>query len=252
MTPAALALAAGALPILSGHSHNDYERDAPLTAALATGLISVEVDVHLVGGELLVGHDEDDLDPDGTLESLYLEPLRRHSRAHDGRVFPAPHELLLLVDVKSEAAPAWQALRGLLARYPDLCGAAGPVEVVVSGNRARDAMLGDAERLATYDGRLSDLETETPPGFITLVSDDWEDHFAWRGRGPMPERDRAKLARVIAAAHERDWRVRFWKTPEPPGRAIEAVWSELLAAGVDLIGTDEPGRYAAFARARQR
>jgi hypothetical protein len=32
--------------------------------------------------------------------------------------------------------------------------------------------------------------------------------------------------------------VRFWATPEGPRKAREAVWAELLAAGVDYINTD--------------
>ena len=59
-------------PILSGHSHNDYLRRTPLWDALSLGFISIEVDIHLVGGALLVGHDLEDLDPSKTLQSLYL------------------------------------------------------------------------------------------------------------------------------------------------------------------------------------
>jgi hypothetical protein len=233
-------------PILSGHSHNDYEREVPLLQALEAGLVSLEIDVHLVDGALVVGHDEEDLDPGRTIESLYLDPLRTRVRAGGGRVVPSPHALLLIVDIKTDAEPTYLALRRRLAAYPDLFVEQGPVEVVVSGNRPRELMMSEAGRLATYDGRLSDLDVEIPPGFIALVSDDWEEHFEWRGQGEMPDRDREKLARVVRDAHRRGWRIRFWKTPRPEGRPIEEIWATFLAAGVDLLGTDEPERYRDF------
>jgi hypothetical protein len=248
--PTVLALAVGALPILSGHSHNDYERDAPLAEALAAGLISVEVDVHLVDGALLVGHDEDDLEPGRTLESLYLDPLLERARSRGGRIYDE-ESLILLVDVKSDADPAYRALRRVLADYAELLGESPAVAVVVSGNRARDLMLKDGDRIARYDGRLSDLEEELPPGFVGMISDDWEDHFDWRGRGPMSKRDRAKLARIVRTAHVHGWRFRFWQTPGPDDRRVEDVWAELLAAGVDLIGTEDPLRYRDFASRRE-
>jgi len=33
-------------------------------------------------------------------------------------------------------------------------------------------------------------------------------------------------------------RVRFWATPDDPGKARENVWRELLAAEVDFVNTD--------------
>ncbi|KAL9040261.1 MAG: hypothetical protein Q9180_002018 [Flavoplaca navasiana] len=57
------------------HSHNDYERDVPLYDALQAGCISVEADVWLREGDLLVGHTENSLTSARTLQSLYLEPL---------------------------------------------------------------------------------------------------------------------------------------------------------------------------------
>ncbi|GAA6010923.1 hypothetical protein JCM10207_003992 [Rhodosporidiobolus poonsookiae] len=57
------------------HSHNDYWRDVPLLDAISWGFKSVEADIHLVDGQLLVGHKADSLTPDRTLQSLYIDPL---------------------------------------------------------------------------------------------------------------------------------------------------------------------------------
>ena len=59
------------------HSHNDYTRRIPLFEALASGCISIEADVHLVGGELLVGHSARGLKTAHSLRTMYLEPLQR-------------------------------------------------------------------------------------------------------------------------------------------------------------------------------
>ncbi|KAL8643223.1 MAG: hypothetical protein Q9226_008418 [Calogaya cf. arnoldii] len=64
----------GIIPIPC-HSHNDYERRVPLYDALQAGCISVEADVWLRDDDLFVGHTENALTPERTLQSLYLNPL---------------------------------------------------------------------------------------------------------------------------------------------------------------------------------
>ena len=74
-------------PLVRAHSHNDYEHARPLFEALDQGFCSVEADVWLVDGKLLVGHDRVDLKPERTLEALYLGPLRTRIEQNGGRVF---------------------------------------------------------------------------------------------------------------------------------------------------------------------
>ena len=66
---------AAAQPPVLIHSHNDYCRRAPFWQAYAQGVYSIEADVFLHDGRLLVGHDVEDLSPDMTFESLYVEPV---------------------------------------------------------------------------------------------------------------------------------------------------------------------------------
>ena len=63
-------------PLPRAHAHNDYQHTRPLLDALNQGFCSVEADIYLVEGQLLVGHDRDELSTERTLQSLYLEPLR--------------------------------------------------------------------------------------------------------------------------------------------------------------------------------
>ena len=49
-------------PLTNAHAHNDYEHTRPLFDALDQGFNSVEADVFLVDGKLLVGHTAFDLE----------------------------------------------------------------------------------------------------------------------------------------------------------------------------------------------
>mgnify|MGYP006216153693 CR=1 FL=1 len=69
---------------------------------LERGFASVEVDIHLVGQDLLVAHDPEEVDSTRTLEGLYLAPLREWVIAHEGEVHPDAPPLLLLIDIKTE------------------------------------------------------------------------------------------------------------------------------------------------------
>ena len=98
------------VPLLRAHAHNDYEHERPLLEALDRGFSSVEVDIHLVGGELLVAHDLEDVVEGKTIQRLYLDPLRAHVEAHNGAIYPDAPPLILLIDIKSEAEPTYRVV----------------------------------------------------------------------------------------------------------------------------------------------
>jgi hypothetical protein len=228
-------------PLRNAHAHNDYLHSRPLFDALEQGFNSVEADVFLTNGQLLVGHTAAELKPGRTLEALYLDPLRERVRANGGKVYRDGPPFWLLVDVKTEAKATYAALHDVLAKYADLFTAVdgGKVEpkaitVVVSGNMAKEAMAAQAKRYAGYDGRATDLDSDVPAHLMPWVSDNWTKTFKWMGDGPMPEAERAKLRDFVARAHRHGRLVRLWATPEKA-----AVWQELRAAGVDLINTDQ-------------
>jgi hypothetical protein len=70
------------------HSHNDYEQKEPFNAAYREGFNSIEADVWLVDGKLLVGHDQKGLQTSRTLEVLYLKPLTARVRQNKGTPYP--------------------------------------------------------------------------------------------------------------------------------------------------------------------
>src|SRR5262245_53599684 len=86
-------------PLKNAHAHNDYWHKRPLLDALNQGFTSVEADIFLVDGKLLVGHDILELQPERTLESLYLEPLARRVRENGGHVCGKGDRFILLIDI---------------------------------------------------------------------------------------------------------------------------------------------------------
>jgi hypothetical protein len=173
-------------PLERAHAHNDYEHERPLLDALSHGFTSVEADVYLVDGQLLVAHDPEDLDPSRTLQSLYLDPLRRIVHRNGGSVYRKwDGSLQLLIDIKNTGAGDLHRARpgtAPLPQHPDHLegrqgSTSGAVTVVISGDRPRELMESQRVRFAGYDGRLSDLGSGTPATFMPLVSDNWTRHF---------------------------------------------------------------------------
>jgi len=227
-------------PLPRAHAHNDYAHARPLLDALDCGFCSIEADVFLVDGQLLVAHSRSGLSPQRTLPALYLDPLRERARRHGGRVYPGGPVCLLFIDLKTEAEATYAALRRLLAAYPELVTrfegdrvATNALTVIVTGNRPRATLAAESPRLAAYDGLLADLDNGVSPLLVPVVSEQWTRHFKWRGEGALPEPEMARLKEILAKAHAQGRRVRFWAAPDKP-----AAWGVLLGAGVDLINTD--------------
>ncbi|WP_246187154.1 glycerophosphodiester phosphodiesterase family protein [Microlunatus speluncae] len=236
------------VPLAQAHAHNDYEHAYPLADALDRGFSSVEADVWLVDGELRVAHDLDQTEPGVTLQKLYLEPLAARAQQGRGSIYPAAPgaPFQLLIDIKSDGPATYAAIDRALRDHDDVFSrftAAGleerAVTAVISGNRPLAVMQAQPDRFAGFDGRLSDLGGDLTREIMPLVSDNWTNHFSWTGQGGMPAAERTKLRAIVARAHAAGFRLRFWATPDVPGAARNALWSELLAAGVDHLNTDD-------------
>jgi hypothetical protein len=235
-------------PLEHAHAHNDYWHEHPLADALDHGFTSVEADVFLVDGQLLVGHEQSELTPDRSLESLYLDPLARRVRQNAGRVYANGSRFILMIDVKSDADATYRRLQVMLPKYAEMLSKVdhgklqpGAVTIVLSGNRPTTALVNSDVRFAGLDGRLSDLDSNVPAHLLPMISDAWPEHFSWRGSGPMPDEERTRLRAIVQKAHKAHRIVRFWATPESPD-----MWRELRSADVDLISSDQLDRLAAF------
>ncbi len=228
-----------------GHAHNDYEHPRPLFDALSHGFTSVEADIHLVDGALLVAHDADEVDPGRTLQKLYLDPLQDHLT----RIGKPESPFILLIDIKTQAEPTYRALETVLAEYTPILTtyhqsamAHGPLMVLISGNRPFEYLKSQTHRLAALDGRLSDLDNpDLLASEYPLISDNWKNHFSWRGQGPIPAVEQQRLADWVQQTHSGGHLIRFWGNPDVP-----AYWQLAQDHGVDLINTDRLEALAEF------
>ena len=239
-------------PLGQAHAHNDYYHKRPLLDALSHGFCSVEADVFLKNGKLLVGHFQFELREKRSLESLYLEPLAKRVKANGGSVHKTKAPFHLMIDFKTDGRKTYAALQPLLEKYRFMLTEFGPdktktkaVTIVISGSRPRASMEKQAKRLAGYDGRMSDLGKGASPHFMPWISDSWRSHFKWRGKGDLPAAEQAKLKRIVQQAHKDGQKVRFWAAPDNP-----ATWAVLQQAGVDFINTDRLEALANFLRAK--
>ncbi len=251
----ALSTRAEPTPLPQAHAHNDYEHARPLFDALEQGFGSVEADVHLVDGRLLVAHDRKAVNPARTLESLYLDPLRAQVVQNGGRVYRGGPTIVLLIDVKSEAEPTYAALDTVLKNYAEMLTvfhedrvSVGAITVIISGARARAAMAAQPVRHAAMDGRIDDLAVEpVQGGLIPLVSDNWEKVFGEKWTTGVPSvAAKEKLASLVKQAHTQQRMIRFWNTPD-----TREAWQLLREAGVDLINTDHLAELRAFLSAEK-
>lgn len=230
------------------HAHNDYEHERPLLDALEHGYCSVEADIHLVDGQLLVAHDPEDVRADRTLEGLYLRPLQRIVKENGGYVLHPEARFQLVIDFKTDGGPTYAALKPLLARYESMLARyssrgvePGAVHVVLSGSYPLDAVVGEARRLVAVDGRPHHLGEAYSSPLMPLVSANWFDHFSYIGLGDMPEDQKRRLHELAQNVHSEGKLLRFWATPHH-----ERLWQELAAAGVDYIGSDDLAKLDAF------
>ncbi|MDB6022761.1 MAG: Secreted protein [Pedosphaera sp.] len=234
------------VPLTRVHAHNDYEHKHPLFDALGQGFCSVEADIHLVNGKLLVAHDIRDINPKLTLQSLYLDPLRKRIKQNGGRVYKDGPECTLLIDFKTDgqtnAEAMYFALREVLKEYADIISVfrdgkkeTKAIVIVLTGGYPRNALMADSVRYAACDGKLPDLKSNPPADLVAWISEDWTPLFKWRGGSdPMPDDELKQLKDIVRQAHEQGRRVRFWGSPDKP-----FFWKTLLEQGVDLINTDD-------------
>lgn len=221
---------------LPAYAHNDYTNTRPLHDALALGYKGVEADVFLIDGELRLGHDRRAAQRGSALEAKYLSPLRSLV-ARCGRLTADERPFLLNVELKKESRPAFDTLVALLGRYSELftadSGQPPAVEVVLVGWSppavADDARvpLGRQVLLRRASGR----EGHAMDPAVRLISLDYGKTMGrwWVRRGGR-QRWLSTLRAIKAAFPSR--RIRVFDVP-----VNEQVYRELLAAGVDLIGT---------------
>ena len=205
-----------------GHAHNDYEHQHPLNDALAAGFTSVEADIWLRDGELVVSHDA--FTQKGTLADLYLDPLQALVDAH-GSVHNDGAPFTLWIDIKDQSAGLNDALATLLGKHAMIGGA---VVVILTGDAAQKQAFRGPVTIDSNDFSLSDPSAD---GFWRSYALDWNTY------NPTAER----MACIVNVAHQKGRSVRFFGGPDD-----DAAWKQQRDANVDFINTDKLTDLAAF------
>ena len=84
------------------HSHNDYLSSDPFWGAYNAGAASIEADIWWLDDQLYVAHDEEEITPERTLLTMYLEPIRQVFCDAGGVTGQNGRQLQLMVELKNE------------------------------------------------------------------------------------------------------------------------------------------------------
>lgn len=186
---------------LPAYSHNDYANPHPLRDALSLGFRGVEADVFLIDDSLRVGHDRRAASRGGTLQALYIEPLR-DLLARCGALGAPERPFLFTIEMKQPTPAARLALSGLLAR--------------VESSSWSNILL-----------------VILPDGDPRLVSVDYGKHL---GRWWISDSQRTQRLQAIRAKKSTSLGVLLRAHNVPVN---SRVYRELLDAGIDLIGSKD-------------
>lgn len=237
--------AAAAQPPVLIHSHNDYAQRVPFYQAYAQQVSSIEADVFLHDGQLLVGHDVEDLRADMTFEALYVEPIVTLFARNGGRAFrDSDQTLQLMVELKSETDPTLRAVAALLGRWPEVFDPEvnpAAVRVAVTGRVPAPEAFDRYPRFLGFDGVWDADYTPEQLERIALISTNFRDFSQWNGKGTIIPAEKERFEQVIDRAHEQGKPVRFWNAPE--GTTVYYTFYDM---GIDYINTDNPEVCAAF------
>ena len=223
----------GSYSIANTHSHNDYKQSIPFWLAYSHGFGSIEADIFLVDGGLLVAHSRKELEPQLTLEKLYLQPLLECLKKNKGTVYADPSRVLqLLIDIKTDSIHTLDKLVETIRKYPELV-ACPTLRFVITGNRPDPSLFQGYPAFIQFDGELYRNYSAAALEKIVLLSDDFKSYSQWNGKGIVPEKEWKILQTAVKKAHDLKKPVRFWDAPD----FINA-WQQFIHLQADYINTD--------------
>jgi len=219
---------------LNAHSHNDYNRERPLYQALENNFRSIEADIFLCGGQLVVAHSIEEIDKTKTLETLYLEPLSKLIAKN--KLVCSP--IYLFIDIKKDGKAVYHVLRKMLIKYADILTSYNgeiiytkAVSVIISGDRPFDEIINDTIRYAAIDGRLNDISK--PSYLFPIISDNWFNVSSCLEKHYGDVNSETGLKKLSVNIKNSGKLFRIWGAPDN-GKS----WQVQYNAGVSLINTD--------------
>jgi alkaline phosphatase len=216
------------------HSHNDYLRKVPFWEAFGAGCASIEADVILQDGELMVAHEKATIRKERTLKSLYLSPIQKAKELGLVDEF----NFHLLIDFKTEAYTTLDALIQDLREFESmLYSSSNPngLKIIVSGNRPKVEDYPKYPSWIFFDYQSKVMDDELPWDKIGMVSLNFRQFSVWNGKGRIVEQEKEKLVSFIQQVHGFGKPVRFWATPDS-----KSAWKSFYDLRIDYINTDMP------------
>ena len=227
--------------VANAHAHNDYNNPVPFYAAYTEGFGSIEADILMKEEILYVGHNADDIKLNRTLEDFYLKPLLSYVKKNHGYAYPDSSRILqFLIDVKTEAVPALDALTGLLKKYPELINT-NSIKWVISGNRPDPSKFTSYPSFIWFDGNIEDNYSADALSKIAMLSGDLKNYTEWNGKSNTEGESEKKIKEAVAKVHALKKPIRFWDAPD-----IINTWYQLMHLRVDYINTDHVHELATF------
>jgi hypothetical protein len=230
------------------HSHNDYERKKAFQDAYEQQFGSIEADLFLVNDTLFVAHTIKDIRSKRTFSSLYMQPILKQIEKNGGNIYPQEDVALqLLIDLKTAAEPTLAALVKELEPHRQFLGPKGTVRIVVSGNVPEPALFEKYPDYIFFDGRPEITYTPGQLERVGLISQAFDKYSGWNGEGPLPEKDKKRIVKVLEQTHSLGKKMRIWATPDNINS-----WKIMMALGVDYLNTDKVKEMGDYLRTAPR
>lgn len=222
---------------LNAHSHNDYENNPPFMLAYDNHFGSIEADIWAVKGELFVSHNEKDINPARTLDSLYIQPIVRIFRQNGGKAWKDyPGTFQLMIDLKTPVDPTLTLLIQKLIKYPGVFNPRinrNAVRIVITGNRPEPAKFIDYPAFLFFDANVALDYSKKQLKRIALYSENFRNFSSWNGEGEINEKEKVRLEGVIDSVHSVKKKIRFWNAPDNADS-----WNTFMKMKIDFINTD--------------
>jgi len=216
------------------HAHNDYEKPLPLFDALQQHSFSIEADVFLVKGHLLVAHTLKETTKKKTLSSLYINPIIGLFKKYNGSISAdSSYKTSLVIDIKENGPQILKELVKIiqpLRTYFDRSINPHAVQLIFSGDRGPISEWKNYPAYFYFDGRPFEEYDQEALNKIAMVSDNYYKYLNARNNNG----DSIKLSAVVKQAHDWNKPFRFWGSPD-----TETIWKLLKQCGADIINTDK-------------
>lgn len=220
------------------HAHNDYQQPIPLLNALKYQTFSIEADVYLRNGKLVVAHDRKDIASASSLDSLYLQPIIRFFKKYHGRISKSKtYTPVLMIDSKENGDAVITALIQLLEPYRSLFDrSVNPmaVQLVISGDRGPLSKWTSYPSCIFFDGRPYEMVDSATLHRIAFISDSYTNYITVAD-------STSRIKQLVTTIHGKGKLLRLWAIPDNT-----ASWKRLEEMGVDIINTDKVGECREF------